>query len=213
MLRKTSNDFSLENSGQNSGVMASAIHGNVDNSTHNTFITPEKRRILPSLISKTIEKLAELSLIPEDELDKLYKINKEDLTSYNIPKKISHNHVIKYKGILEEYSQYSSICDEAFNIIDNNYFGCKTRILRSIKLLYDGEKGRLLLQHKDSDKEEIEIIRENADNIIDNIRLELKRKILQDEVVNIIEEDLEVGLIRVLCYSFVECKILEKPEA
>lgn len=212
-MLKSKPNTSVDNKGENQGVMANEIHGHVDNSRTYNVILPEreKQRKLPSLIPQIVEALADLTVLPEDEIDKIYKVNIEDLTSYDIPKKITHNNLIQYKDVIEEYSQYGRICEEAFNIVDNSMMGAKGKILRDIRHLYRNFKGQLLRQNQDSKLEEIDIIRKNADLIIDMIKDELEKRILADSNTNILVEDLEDGLIRILCYSFVECKILEKP--
>ncbi|MFP3471875.1 hypothetical protein R0J90_17665, partial [Micrococcus sp. SIMBA_144] len=87
-----------------------------------------------------VEALAEITVLPEEEIDKVYKVKKEDLTSYDIPKKITHNNLIKYKDVIEEYSQYGRLCEQAFNIVDNSMMGAKGKILRDIRHLYRGFK-------------------------------------------------------------------------
>ncbi|MDP7979907.1 hypothetical protein [Bacillus multifaciens] len=201
---ENSGDVSLSNSGENRGVMANIVNGNIYN------IQRERKKI-PSLIPRIIEKLAELTNLPDEEIDKMYKVNMEDLTSYDIPKKITHNRLIKYSYIVEEYSQYGRICEEAFNILDNNNIGIKDKILRDITLLYKECRGQLLLRYRDSEMELIDIIRKHADDVIEYVREKLEERIITDDSTNILIEDLNIGLIRIICYAFVECKILEKP--
>ncbi|MFP3359539.1 hypothetical protein R0K17_19615, partial [Planococcus sp. SIMBA_143] len=115
------------------------------------------------------------------------------------------------KDVIEEYSQYGRLCEQAFNIVDNSMMGAKGKILRDIRHLSSGLKGELLAEFQGSQLEDIVTIRLNADRIIDMIKIELEKRILVDSNTSILLEDLEDGLIRILCYSFVECKILEKP--
>lgn len=196
----------IDNSGENNGVIADTINGPV------TINQNPPQKTLPSLIPILVEQLAKLTNLPDEEIEKTYKITLDQIKEYDISEKIEHNCIIKYKDIIEEYSQYRTICEEAFNIIDNNNLGCKNKILRSINLLYKSYKGELILKNKSSGASEMDVIRENADNIIDNIRNELETRISGDIIGNsILVEDIEVGLARIICYAFVECKILEKP--
>lgn len=212
-MLKNKPSISVDNQGENQGVLANEIHGQVDNRRSYNIILPERenQRKLPSLIPQIVEALADLTVLSEEEIDKIYKVNKEDLTSYDIPKKITHNNLIQYKDVIEEYSQYGRICEEAFNIVDNSVMGSKGKILRDIRHLYRKFKGQLLRKNQYSQLIEMDIIRQNADLIIDLIKDELEVRILADGNTNILVEDLEDGLIRILCYSFVECKILERP--
>jgi len=197
---------SLSNSGHNNGFMAGEVHGDIIiNSTNGT-------KKLPSLIPQLIEKLAEITDLTDEEIERIYRVNIDDTTAYNINEKISYNNIIKYRSIIDEYSYYGSICDEAFNVIDNNNMGCKRKILRSITLIYKESKGQLLLENGSSGLDEIDIIRKNADRIIDEIKRTLEERIIDDhDGQYICIEDVGVGLIRIICYAFVECKILEKP--
>lgn len=214
MLKSKSKTL-IDNHGENQGVLANEIHGDVYNSTTNNLyvISPgrEKQIKFPSLIPQIIKALADLTVISEEEIDKNYKVNKEDLTSYNISNKITHNNLIKYKDVIEEYSQFGRICEQAFIIVDNSMMGSKGKILRYIRHLYWEFKGQLLSENSHLELEEMYIIRQNADLIIDMIKNELEERMQVDSNTNILAEDLEEGLLRILCYSFVECKILEKP--
>ncbi|MDA1919828.1 portal protein [Bacillus cereus] len=204
MAIENSGDLSLSNSGENRGVMANVVYGNIYN------IQNERKKI-PSLIPRIIEKLAELTNLSDEEIDRIYKVNEEDLRVYNIPEKITHNQLIKYRYTVEEYSQYGRICEEAFNILDNNNIGIKGKILKDISLLYDECRGDLLLRYRDEDLNLMDIIRKHADEIIEYVKEKLKERIIMDDNTTILIEDLNIGLIRIICYAFVECKILEKP--
>lgn len=149
--------------------------------------------------------------LSDEEIDRIYKVNEEDLRVYNIPEKITHNQLIKYRYTVEEYSQYGRICEEAFNILDNNNIGIKGKILKDISLLYDECRGDLLLRYRDEDLNLMDIIRKHADEIIEYVKEKLKERIIMDDNTTILIEDLNIGLIRIICYAFVECKILEKP--
>src|SRR5690606_10101725 len=98
-MAKSNSSTSLHNQGENRGIMASEIHGPIDNSQHTTIIYSERetQKKLPSLIPQIVETLAEITVLSDDEIDKIYRISKEELTSYNIDKKITHNNLILYK--------------------------------------------------------------------------------------------------------------------
>ncbi|MFD2671189.1 hypothetical protein [Marinicrinis sediminis] len=202
---------SVDNDGINHGIMAGTVNGSVDNSSNFIVMLPERQKKLPSIIPKIIEVLSEITVLSDEELDQRYKVSEEDLRPFNIPDKITHNNLIKYRGVIIEYSYYGRICEEAFNITDNHVMGSKSKILKDIKHLYNEYKGQLLVEHQEDELDDLEIIRRNADYIIDMVKGDLKQRILADDNTAIVYEDIEDGLIRVLCYAFVECKILEKP--
>ncbi|MBY0118354.1 hypothetical protein [Paenibacillus xylanexedens] len=198
--------MSLENSGKNNGVIVGENHGEI------TIVHTTKQSKFSSLIPLVVQELAELVNIPDEEMERIYKIDSIELVSYNIPQKIEYNRVIEYRDFINDYSVYGSICDEAFNIIDNNHPGIKRKILNSISMLYKKYKGQLLRKNYKEGINELDIIKDNSDEIIDQVKEELKSRIFED--VNgdgIVIEDIEESLIRILCYAFVECKILEKP--
>lgn len=198
-------NISVENSGDNYGVEAGVINGDVQVSVFN-----QRKFKFPSLIPSLIEQLAELANISDEDMDKQYKISSEDLQEYRIEDKIEYNRVIKYKEIIDDYSQYGAICENAFNIIDDNDTGMKRKILKNINSMYKKEKGQVLLDNRGKDS--IDIIRENSDAIIENVINSMTEKINNDDNgKNILIEDIEEGLSRIICYAFIECKILEKP--
>ncbi len=193
-------DNLVGNKGENNGIIAGEIHGDVH--VHND----NKSVKFPSLIPEIVEKLAEITNIPDEELDKIYKINKLELKEYKIDDKIEYNDVIEYKDIIDEYSEYGNICDHAFNVIDDNNIGIKRKILRNINSLYKKSKGQFL--KKNRGMKEIDVIRENSDAIITSVIDTLTERINGQ---NILIEDIEDGLSRIICYAFIHCKILEKP--
>jgi hypothetical protein len=202
---------SIGNSVNNKGIIAGKIEGDVTNNI--TINTPKQTKKLHSLIPKLIEILSELvDSLDYNDINLKYKINSIDTMEYNINDKIEYNNVVEYRTIIDEYSEYCGICKEALNIIDNNNIGGKSKILRSINFLYQKNKMELIKKYKKSDIKGIDIIRENADIIIYNIISILNKRITQDNSSkDLLEEDIDTGLARIICYAFVECKILEKP--
>lgn len=163
--------YSLTNPGQNDGVIAGVVNGDI------TYIHSTPANKYASLIPTLIEKLADLVNITDEEMERAYKISPSELITYDIDGKIEYNDVIKYKDLIKEYSLYGSICEQAFNIIDNNDMGIKRRILDSISLLYKKFKGQLLLENRTSVLAEIDIIRMNADKIIDYVKETLEKEL------------------------------------
>lgn len=195
---------SVNVSGENSGIVAKDIYGDV-----NVYHEKEKNRGY-SIIPLVIEKLSEITNIDEEDLERQFRVNVSELKEYKIPDKIEYNKVIVYKEIIDEYCEYSSICEYAFNTLDNNNIGIKRRILEYIKLLYRKEKGNLL--RKNPNLQPMDIIRENSDYIIELITSRLTQEILLDKKgMTLIREDIYIALSRIICYAFIKCKILEKP--
>ena len=191
-------------SDSNFGTVVGENSGSIVNIT---FDTPRKKTF-PSLLTEIIEKLIPISFNDDITLNSL-----PEYKSYNIDQKIEYNKVLKYKPLINEYSIYSPLCDDILNIVDNNNFGTKTRILRFIKTSYLEFKGEFLLQNKDSKLTELEIIQNSADALIDSVKDKLFN-IINDSLENnnsFFLEDIHTALICFVCYCFIECKILEEP--
>lgn len=191
----------IENSGENLGTIAGCINGDVYN---NCTINNPIRKVPPSIINKLIEQLAEISADCEDE-----HIGEP----FEIDEKITYNNLIVYKYVLDEiYASAWYNCESAIRILDNNKYGSKNKVLQRVNTSYLQAKGEIIAQYRQSNKSDIEIIRENADTLIKMVADELEQHILRayrDE--QIFDEDIMIGIIYIVCYAFGECKILEKP--
>ncbi|MBN1039058.1 portal protein [Clostridium botulinum] len=196
------NPASITVSEGNNGVVAHIINGDV--------YLKESGNKCHALIPLVIEKLSEITNIEDDDLEKQFKVEKNELKEYKIPDKINYNNVIVYQEIIDEYSEYSSICEHAFNVLDDSNMGIKRKILEYIKLMYRKVKGKLLRINPGIDQ--MEIIRQNSDDIIEKVIEILKKEIIADNKgKNLAIESIEVALSRIICYAFIKCKILEKP--
>lgn len=116
------------------------------------------------------------------------------------------------KDIIKEFAAYYLTCDKYLNAYDDSNIRGKAKILRCVHTWYLYARGRIMLEYKDTEKSEMEIIRANSDRIIDMV----KERILQvvqssGEMDSIYQEDLDLGIACFTCYCFMECKILEKP--
>lgn len=191
------------NSGTNSGVIASEINGSVNINVGNHI------RKLPSIMPKFIEILAEL--VDEDEDHTIFKYKKNIYDIYDIDGKIRYNNLFKYRDIVDDYGEYYYVCNTALDNVNQAYKSGKKKILRDISEMYKYEKRTLLVGCDDIENIQ-EAIRENSDSIIDNIKEELIKKIrISYNEENFLEEDLNYCASIFVCYCFVECKILEKP--
>lgn len=191
---------SLKNEGNNSGTQVGVNTGVI-----NIDMTPKKTT---SILSKVIQKILD---IPKD-VDQ--NISNRKLIPYDIIDKINHNFVIKYNQIFAKYKAYYYICDKVINIIDSNgNLSEKLTFLNYLNDLYIETIGEYLREEifKTGElKKNIEIIQKNliADKIIEKIYEKLNN-ILQNEDLK--EEEKKFGINILLCYGFIECKILEEP--
>ena len=80
----------------------------------------------------------------------------------------------------------------------------KEKLLSVIKDTYLRIKGKYILNSDNA----IELIRQNSDNIIDDVYDELYSKM---ESYNLFDEDLILGIRLIMVDAFIRCKILEEP--
>lgn len=189
------------NSGTNSGIIVAQNDGTIN------IQRPPSLVKLPSHITTIIKNLGEICF-EEDNL----KIT-DDLVIFKTEDKIRYNNVIKYRDIIKNYSQFYTMCDEVLNAYDNSNIGSKKKILFCIKTWYLVCKGEFLKAKKNKKDSDIDVIRRNADEIIDAVICKIKDIILSSSNNKSIDiEDIEVGLPCFICYAFMECKVLEKPQ-
>ncbi len=150
----------------------------------------------PSILSILINQIG--SNLLEDEFDAIGK---------NAPiteEKIKYNNVVSYKPVIEEYSIYQGKLNSIYDEIEKQGSSKKDFLLQNIKSLYLKEKGKY---------ENIEIIRQNADLIFENIENEIW-KILESSSnlsPSLPIESIKMGILIVMVDAFMRCKILEEP--
>ncbi len=128
----------------------------------------------------------------------------ETVNAPNTENKILYNNVIRFKPIVEEYVVYHGKLNKLYEEIEKQGSTKKEFVLQNIKNIYLKEKGK----YKD-----INEIRENADNIIENIENELWKIIdkANNPISNLPIEAIEISLLVILVDAFMRCNILEEP--
>ena len=194
----TGNDYRIDNSGSNQGLIVGENKGNIEVSIRNAVR-------IPSLISSVVKSLGEVC--SSDDIESTF-----DSKEFKPDEKIEYNHVIKYKDIIRYFSAYYSICEGYLNAYDDSNMRGKAKILNCVYSWYMKERGTILLENKDSGREDIDIIRQNSDKIIDMVQDRIFETVKAASEIDIIYiEDMELGVTCFTCYCFMECKILEKP--
>jgi hypothetical protein len=148
----------------------------------------------PSLFKIAIDAIAKLNL---SELEP-----PKEGEAFKISNKISYNSVKRNKPMIEEYKIYYSKINTLYEELEKQGSFKKDKLLRNIRNIYVKIKGNYV---QDSENE-MEIIKNNADNIIDDVQNELFNLLSKDVKENIY---FEVSVI--LVDAFMRCKILEKP--
>jgi hypothetical protein len=180
----------LSNQGTNNGYM---IGKQINN--YSEYVR------VPTFLTALIKKLCKV-------LDSEVNEAKLELLPFTPEEKISYNNVIQYEEIITEYAKFYMICDQILNTLDDYEMGCKDKILKSIKLQYSIIVGELKKENPSIPK--LQLIRDNADNIITKVR-DFLRERLEHGTEEVTQEDIDYGLIIVICYAFLNCKILENP--
>ena len=150
----------------------------------------------PTLLNQAINAISAINL--DDELEN------ESSASFNIEEKIKHNSVKKYKYIIEEYSKYYGKLNSLYSELEAQGSFKKEKLLRVIRNLYLKIKGQIVAG-KDN---ELEIIQQNADNILKQIEKSLMDLINKNQSNN---DDIYIALPIIMVDAFMRCKILEKP--
>ena len=187
----------IENSGYNQGLMVANNDGNIN-------VTLQEAVKIPSLISTVVASLGDICSMEE------VPLGSNDYRSYMPDDKIEYNCVIKYKDIIKQHVAYYPICEQYLNAYDDSNIRGKAKILGCVHGWYMDAKGDILLRNRDSQKAEIDIIRENSDNIIDMVKERIWKAVIDSHEI-MLREDMELGIRCFTCFCFMECKILEKP--
>jgi len=128
----------------------------------------------------------------------------ETINAPNTENKINFNNIIRFKPIIQEYAAYQGKLNKLYEEIEKQGSTKKEHVLQNIKIIYLKEKGK----YKD-----INEIRANADQIIENIQNELWKIIdnSKNSISNLPIEVIEISLLVILVDAFMRCNILEEP--
>lgn len=137
-------------------------------------------------------------------------IAENDVTaSFNPIAKIDHNNVVKFKVILENYKMYVGKLTTIYGEFDNQGSNTTRIVLENIKLSYLKEKADRL--SKNPGKDQMIVIRENADAIIEAVESTLVNQIKTSSNIETTSDTINISLQIVLIDAFIRCKILEEP--
>ena len=130
--------------------------------------------------------------------------NTEPQSAPNSDEKITFNNIVRYKPIIQAYSAYQGKLNKIYGEIEKQGSFKKDNLLRNINLLYLKEKGKC---------QTIDIIRQNADNIIENIENEMWNIINNSSNdIDLDYETISMSVLIILVDAFMRCNILEEPQ-
>jgi hypothetical protein len=165
--------------------------------THESSYLNQRVNRNPSMLKNAINAISNISL---EEIDK-----SESLNVYNPKEKLSYNQVKVNFSLIQEYKVYHEKINVLYDELESQGSLKKEKLLNNIEQLYLQIKGKYVLDSEES----IEIIRQNSDNIINDIFDELY---LQLENSNFFDEDIVLGIRLIMIDAFIRCKILEEPK-
>ena len=151
-----------------------------------------------SIIAEVVNAISKIDLGDKANLGKIKKLPEID-------EKIGHNNITTYKYLINEYSFYGKILEGIYETLEEQNPGKKGTLLGRIFEFYKAEKRNL------TQTDNIDVIRENADSIIENIIKKLDAEILKSSNLESYNEEIYSAIQIIVADAFIQCKILEDP--
>jgi len=166
------------------------------------LITVESPEInVDSIINLIINEIISISV----------KIDLRDRTfPSTILKKIKHNYLGRNRRIIQQYKSSSSHIEKAYATVDQNIINGKQSALQMLNEMYFNALEKYQIDPYDVDMAKI---REHADDIVDNVIKQLRKFVYKSANVPPYKEQVQLGINIVVAHAFVECLILENPNA
>ncbi|MGF1863030.1 hypothetical protein [Photobacterium profundum] len=159
-----------------------------------------------SLLNPLLEKLVE-SYDPDAECV-------EETFLPNPDEKLSFNDVQVFNFEIIECVSFMTLVESHINAIDDESPGSKNKLLRAIHKSYHNQRRDLLIDNKVniSDKEAVlHTVRSNSDSLIRNVVNSIIDN-AETDLYMFSKEDIQDSAMLVVCFGFINCKILEKPD-
>lgn len=118
-----SDKYSVQNSGENSGMMVGSNRGII-------YVNLQKAVKIPSLISNLVKLLGNACIEEE------YSSSEANTQEFKPDDKIEYNGVIVYREIIKEFSAYYLTCDSYLNAYDDSHIRGKSKILKCVHMWY-----------------------------------------------------------------------------
>jgi len=151
----------------------------------------------PSMLRNTINAISKIDI--DD------PVNNQAVSAFNISDKISFNAVKRYAPLIQEYKVYHHKINSLYDELEEQGSLKKSKILQTVRSYYLKVKGAYV----DGEKDSVELIRENSDDIIEDVCKALTDKL---ESSGLFEDDVIFGVDLVMVDAFMRCKILEEPK-
>jgi hypothetical protein len=165
-------------------------------SDHESQYSSERLSKNPSMLKNVIYAISEINLQKDNEA--------LSLNVFDISEKIFYNDLKENAEVVREYGVYQSKLNVLYDELELQGSIKKEKLLENIKIIYTHVKGRYI----QNDKNAIDIVKSNSDNIFNDVYSELCQKLIGG---SIFEEDVFIGLHIIMVDAFMRCKILEEP--
>jgi len=151
----------------------------------------------PSILADVVNEISKINLD-----DSIYGLIKE---APQIEEKILHNNINSYRYLIDDYQIYGKELEKIYKTLEQINPGRKGKLLRVISDFYKKEKGIVTTDNN------IDLIRQHADNIIENVIDKLEIEILKSSNLNAQNEEIKTAISIIVADAFIRCKILEDP--
>ncbi|MDP8208045.1 MAG: hypothetical protein P9L92_15380 [Candidatus Electryonea clarkiae] len=155
----------------------------------------------PSLLNMVIGAISDIELDSEEET------SSANIEAFEIDAKISYNDIKRNKALIDEYKVFYTKVNSLYQILEEQGSFRKENLLRNIRNIYIQIKGKYIK----NDVNPMQIIRDNADNIIEDVQDKLLN--MAEERTSNYSEDISFGVSIIMVDAFMRCKILEEPPA
>lgn len=176
---------------------------------NNVTINPTKS---PSIVARLVAVLSESQSI----FDSSNTVLNDDFRLYDPEAKLEHNAVIKYYALISSFPQYASFVENGYNAVCATKPTARQSIFAAINNNYKINLGELIKQAniKPSEKEKIlTLVRNHSDNLIEasiTYVINICKESIETKEIDL--EDIHVHCQYIVFHSFIECKVLEKPQ-
>jgi hypothetical protein len=151
--------------------------------------------------------LTEISLLSVDSSSK-----RKRSVPAKVIKKVNHNNLITQRYILSQYQAFSTSIETAYKIVDTNIVNGKAKVFFMLDDLYIKALSDIGIDLFFGEVD-MDLIRQHADDIIEKVIKGLKIFCYESSNVPSDKESVEVGVNVVVAHAFVECTVLENPNA
>ena len=162
---------------------------------HESQFLTERLKNNPSMLKNAINAIAGINI---DDL-----IEPDSLNVIDPKSKMAYNSIKRNVSLIQEYKIYSQKVNSLYDELEKQGSIKKEKLLSNIKTIYTQIKGKYVLDNPNP----IEVIRQNADDIFDDVYAYLYSKM---EESDLFEEDIVLGINIIMVDAFTRCKILEE---